>query len=433
MPRTARVPLEVVMVPLERKRTINPPNFPRFPRLYLELLQNRDKIKSEFLKEEFVPKYNGPEIVFDNDGDDMTHSHREPSLPKGHKPVKASAPRVPTTGKAATPSKKPASKMPPMKSSAPTTKTVKTDDAKGAAPSGDKKADVIPDDLFGDSPPTQSAGTESDPLAAFLKKSRSIGSRQRPDGPERRHSYENHKGEILRDEKKVPPSLAELADGGAFEMKGGIKDMGRVSKREQDEEQKLRQYLYKFDLLRMSHNGADIPKFTINSDPEYVAKTYDDILRNLSMTDNITKYKKYLMFGFMGVEALGGNVLGFDMKGFTKQQQVEMSSYDKLLIELGEKNYTPKSNWPVELRLLGMIIMNAAFFVASKMALKATGTDVLTSMNAAANAGVATSNIQQRKKQRMSGPDINLDDIPSSGPKEPAPPVNSGGVTFVTK
>ena len=261
---------------------------------------------------------------------------------------------------------------------------------------------------------------DDDPLSSFLKKSRSIGSRQKETSPEKKASYDRKKDDILRNDNKEPPSLQDLEDGGAFDT-NGIKNMSRVSKKEQDSEQKLREYLFKYELLRKSYPAEDIPKFTINSDPEFVSKTYDDILRNLSLTDNVNKYKKYLMFGFMGVEALAGNVLGFDMKGFTKQQIVEMSSYEKLIIELGEKSYVPQSKWPVELRLLGMIIMNAAFFIASKMALRATGTDVLGNMNAAANAGVNAANIQQRKKQRMSGPSINLDDITGAEPKAPTP------------
>jgi hypothetical protein len=431
MPKAQRVPLEVIMVPLDRKREIRAPHFPRFPRLYLELLQNREKIKPEFLKEEFVPKYEGAEVVFDKDGDELVGNPI-------NEPFKPSNPSVKSTSKIAPKPKA----IDPVLNHPNKSKTAKpilskanksiSEKDKGLPPPKDVltidiPGDVISDELFGDNPPINDPSVK-DPLANFLKKSRSIGNRERPDEKERRRSYEHHKDEILQDDRKAPPSLAELADGGAFDLKGGIKDMNRISKKDQDDEQKVRQYLYKFDLLKMSYKGEDIPKFTINSDPEHVARTYDDILRNLSMTDNVNKYKKYLMFGFMGVEALGGNVLGFDMKGFTKQQQIEMSSYDKLLIELGEKNYTPKSTWPVELRLLGMIIMNAAFFVASKMALKATGTDVLTSMNNVANAGVANT----RKKTQMSGPNIDLDDIPTSSiPKENS--TNTKGVLFVNK
>ena len=61
------------------------------------------------------------------------------------------------------------------------------------------------------------------------------------------------------------------------------------------------------------------------------------------------------------------------MEGFAQQQIASMSSYDQLLIELGEKTYVPEeSKLPVEIRLLGMIVVNAAIFIVSKMIMKKT-------------------------------------------------------------
>ncbi len=41
-----------------------------------------------------------------------------------------------------------------------------------------------------------------------------------------------------------------------------------------------------------------------------------------------------------------------------------MNTYDRLLIELGEKSYVDEeSQWPVELRLVGLIFMNTAAFI----------------------------------------------------------------------
>ena len=111
----------------------------------------------------------------------------------------------------------------------------------------------------------------------------------------------------------------------------------------------------------------------------------------------------------------------------TKQQIIDMSSYEKLLIEIGEKQYTPKSNWPVELRLLGLIIINAAFFVAGRLAFKASGLDILGQLNNSASAGVQSANaVRNRKTQKMAGPTIDLNDIPSAEPPKE-------GVQFVSK
>lgn len=429
MPRIGHIPLDVIMIPLDKKRKIYPPAFPPYPRLYLDLLANKEKLKAEFKNSEFVPKYGDSEIIFDDEGEEKVKE-----VKKENRNDKKGSEKGKDDKKGSEKGK---------------------DDKKGSEKGRKfkkKEEEVLVDDLLSDKPSRDDGKREEgkkeegnreekqkrddeqkksdDPLADFLQKDgRSLKNKKNSPSDSKHKSYEKKKEELLKDSRKLPPSLADLEDGGAFEG-NGIKDASRISRREQDQEQKLREYLFKFELLKRSYPNEDLPKFTINSDPEFVAKTYDDLLKNFALTDTIGKYKKFLMFGFMGVEGFMGNILGFDMKGFTKQQIIEMGSYEKLLIELGEKSYVPKSNWPVELRLLGMIIMNAAFFVGARMAFKSTGTDILGAMNTASNAGVQINNIQQRKKQKMEGPNINLDDIP--GVSSP-PPSSSGDPQFVKK
>jgi hypothetical protein len=89
-----------------------------------------------------------------------------------------------------------------------------------------------------------------------------------------------------------------------------------------------------------------------------------------------------------------------------------MNTYEKLLIEIGEKSYVPTgSRWPVEVRLLFLIIMNAAFFIVSKMIMKKTGSNLLNMINNM-NATPSSSSVPLQRKRKMKGPDINLDDIP---------------------
>jgi hypothetical protein len=113
----------------------------------------------------------------------------------------------------------------------------------------------------------------------------------------------------------------------------------------------------------------------------------------------------------MSCEFIFGNFLGFDMQGFTQQQIISMHSYEKLLIELGEKSYIPTgSKWPVELRLLFLIIMNAAFFLISKALMKKTGANLLGMINSMNT--TPTTAIPVKPKRKMKGPTINVDDIP---------------------
>ena len=87
--------------------------------------------------------------------------------------------------------------------------------------------------------------------------------------------------------------------------------------------------------------------------------------------------------------------LHFDMEGFAQQQIASMSSYDQLLIELGEKTYVPEeSKLPVEIRLLGMIVVNCNIY-CSKMIMKKTGSNIMGMMNAS-----RPSKSKQPKKMR---------------------------------
>ena len=206
----------------------------------------------------------------------------------------------------------------------------------------------------------------------------------------------------------IAPNLAELQASGQYVQRPELRDINRVNNYEIEDDDKKREILFKFDLLKKSYGEDKVPDLTIHTDLQTLEKTYESTVRRLSLESTVDNYKQYLTYGFMLVEFVFGNWLGFDMQGFTQQQLVSMSSYDKLLIELGEKSYVPdgSSKWPVEIRLLFLIIMNAAFFIVSKMVMKTTGANLMNMMNTANNKS------QPKKKRKMKGPNIDLDDIP---------------------
>lgn len=210
---------------------------------------------------------------------------------------------------------------------------------------------------------------------------------------------------------KTAPTLAELEARGDYVPKKELRDINYMGSNDLEQEDLKRELLFKFDLLKKSYPTASIPEFTIHSDYTLMKKSYDDTIRRLSLDSSVENYKQYLVYGFMACEFVLGNFLGFDMQGFTQQQIVSMNSYEKLLIELGEKSYVPTgSKWPVELRLLFMIIMNAAFFIVSKMIMKKTGSNIINMINGMNSGG--SGGKPAAKKTKMKGPNIDLNDIP---------------------
>ena len=122
-------------------------------------------------------------------------------------------------------------------------------------------------------------------------------------------------------------------------------------------------------------------------------RAYDHSVRKLSLETNVENYKTYLIGGFMLIEYIFGNWFNFEMQGFTQQQILSMNSYEKLLIELGEKSYVPEGKqWPVEVRLLFLIIINAAVFIVSKMILRKTGSNLINMFNSMNTANVPLGN-----------------------------------------
>jgi hypothetical protein len=215
--------------------------------------------------------------------------------------------------------------------------------------------------------------------------------------------------ELLRDDKRSPdrdkdddekiytaPRLSEIS-GGSNLQKKVIQD---ISRNTNDDEDLKRELLFKFDLLRKSYKNANIPEFTVHSDYNTMQRTYDSTIRQVNVDNNIETYKSYLITGFYITEFVLGYWLKFDMQDFTKQQIVSMNKYEHLLIELGEKNYVPEgSKWPVEIRLLFTILINAAIFIITKMVMKKIGGSLF---------GTQEDFAQQPPKRRMRGPDVNL-------------------------
>ena len=195
-----------------------------------------------------------------------------------------------------------------------------------------------------------------------------------------------------------PPKLSDIA-GGNFVPKKVIENM-EVS---QDDEDLKRELLFKFELLKRSYKNTSIPEFTIHSDYKTMLRSYETVVKQVNVDSNIENYKSYLVTGFYIVEYVLGYWLKFDMQDFTKQQILNMNKYEHLLIELGEKSYVPEgSKWPVEVRLLFTIVINAAIFIITKMVMKKVGSNLFGMMD------MSQQQQPQEPKRKMRGPDINL-------------------------
>lgn len=178
---------------------------------------------------------------------------------------------------------------------------------------------------------------------------------------------------------------------------------------EQEEDEEEREHrekadlLFKFMVLRRQYPNVEIPEFTEHSDINTMHRVYDQIIRRVSLDSSVDNYKQYMVGGFMVLEWVSTNWLGIDLSGFTQQQAKMMNRYERLLIELGEKNYsTMGSRFPVEVRLIFFIIFNAGLFYVQKMIFSGGegGANVL---NALFGGGVNPQQQQQQPQRRRRG------------------------------
>ena len=406
--------IQVVKVPLKGFPTNKPQIFPRMPRLYLELMENKAKIRQDLINKEHIStsheatnhEATNHKQSIDIDSDNDSDNSRS-GFPKGGDKVKQKSKFEDRLDMLLSDS---------SDSSDSDSDTVSSKSSISALSIEENKRD---DDV---------KTNDSDNLSIRLKEllkdddscsestinpvSRSGSDKYSKNRDKHGHSvtrYNRDGGDTTRGGGVVPPTLAELEARGGYIPRRELRDINQQPEynQQQDEDSK-RELLFKFDLLRKSYPASTIPEYSIHTDLSTMEKSYSDCVRRLSLDSSVDSYKTYLVYGFMGCEFLFGNFLGFDMQGFTQQQIISMNSYEKMLIELGEKSYVPSgSKWPVELRLLFMIIMNAAFFVISKMMMKKTGANLMGMIN-----GMNTNTTTPAQKRKMRGPNVDLSDLP---------------------
>lgn len=200
---------------------------------------------------------------------------------------------------------------------------------------------------------------------------------------------ENQLNTLLGEDKKqpaapaaAPPSLQEL------QQKKKVTITNAYGYAEESEElQKERNAVYfKYEVLRRMHPNANIPEFTMYSDPKLMSQKYEMLTKKMSLDSSVENWKRYMIVFVMGFEVVLGKI-NFDMEGFAQQQIMSMNTYDQLLVEMAEKSYVPSgsSKWSPEIRLFMMLTMNVVLFVVSKMIFKKTGTNLLSTINSMTN------------------------------------------------
>jgi len=440
--------IEIIKVPLSTPVDNRPQEFPRMPRMYLELLENKAKIKQDLINSEYQHDYsqapsmvpaspqsvssygssqkgnlnNKSRLIDDRSDDDRSVDERsvdERSVDErsindrsvDERSVdersidKKSIDKISVGERSA--DKRSIDKRSIDKRSIdiPNKRNlvldIKDDDMSsiGSKSPGSDVPDITKrlTDMLGDD-------TDDESVKSKHKKNKK-DKKSRKD----KYSKQRDKGGHSISKGVEAPSFAELEAKGAYIPRKELRNIDTMYEADKNQDDLKRELLFKFELLRKSYPTATIPEYSVHTEYKMMLNSYEDCVRRLSLDSSVDNFKQYLIYAFMGMEFVLGKFLKLDMEGFTQQQIVSMSSYDKLLIELGEKSYLPNgSAWSVEVRLLGLVLMNTAFFVVSKMIMKNTSVNLMNMMNSMK--GKTTTD--DKPKRKMRGPDVDFEDLP---------------------
>lgn len=412
--------LSVIKIPINNAEESNKVDeFPRMPRMYLELLENKDKIKPELVNREYDPDDAESIVSFYSARNDKAISNLDVRLPK----------------------------LSEDNDESDNNESDEEDNDNFLEDNNSNSDNNDNDYNDGDGDNDNDYQDNHNDLSSFIKDDISLSNSS---GSKSNHSQKrddvnfdenesqfndddevySHKSfvsekndtrdklkELLKNEVKrpSPPRLSDLEHAGMLKTNRSIPNLEHLENiEEEDEEDKKRELLFKFELLKKSYKNVNIPDFSIHSSLKKMNETYENQLRHLSLDSSVESYKNILVGGFMIFEFIFGVWLKFDMSGFTQQQILNMNQYERLLIELGQKSYVPDGKqWPVEFRLVGLIVLNAIIFIISKLILKRTGNNLMGMMNHVQNSVPKNNNSSApaEPKKKMKGPSINIDDL----------------------
>jgi hypothetical protein len=137
-------------------------------------------------------------------------------------------------------------------------------------------------------------------------------------------------------------------------------------KLDQEEREEL---IVKFRTLKKAYpQNKELQLISVGEydDLDAMRKMYKRTLTEITFDKKISNYRYYLTISFMVVEYAFKH-LGVNMDGFAKHQTKCMDDYNSLLVELGEKTQGSwMDNFPVEVRLMGLVLFQTAVFWFAK-------------------------------------------------------------------
>lgn len=167
-----------------------------------------------------------------------------------------------------------------------------------------------------------------------------------------------------RKENKKPPPINEIE---ANATQGKFKNLNRIAQKDMSTETLKRELLFKIEIMKKQYPNLGLPTYTMTNTVEQMRNTIDTSVKTIMLESTVTKYKRWFRIALLISEYFFTRILKMDyMTGSTQYHMKSMSEYDIMIIELGEKSYSEGSDWPVEIRLGMLALFNTALYGLSK-------------------------------------------------------------------
>ena len=324
--------LKIIKVPRATPIPDIPINFPKFTNLHLELLEVKDKLKSGL---PLIPR-SKPVLKAMPKPNETKTNVTTTQTPRDQKVKESVAQKVASMATAVVPDGKTTSKH--IK--------IKKDGEKGRK-NGDKskkkKNESESSELLGEL--VDSDDSDDDSGSKIVSSS----------------AEETAAGSTGNEDANTQENNAEPEE---YDIYAGLSPEERMIKEKEE-------YLWRFRILKKKYGknlAVQIPEWTEYSDLAMMKTSYERTIRELYLDDTVETYRTYLVGSWIVMEYVCTELMSIDLGGFAVQQISMMYKYDSLLIELGEKSCERwTTNLPVEVRLIGMILLQAAIFYLGKI------------------------------------------------------------------
>jgi hypothetical protein len=365
---------KIVLIPFISQPQVVKADFPRFPELYLKYIENPKKVDKNGV---YVPYVD--QLIHVNENRDRDRENKEENYEKPREKKKSREKERSHRSHEKEKSREYIS-LKDIDKDQDLTKKLKRSRERSKQRSRERSKERS----------KEREENKEDNLENYMKKDRiSVHSKSKSKSDQRKN--------------KRPPPMEEVE---ANVNTGKYKNLARITQKEVTTESKKRELLFKIEILKKQYPHLQLPTYTMTNTEEQMRNTIDTTIKTVMLESTIKKYRRWFMAGLFISEYFFVKILKMDYMEKSTQHHIKyMSDYDVMIIELGEKTYTEGSDWPVEIRLLGLAFFNTLLYWISKKfdmpdAMNLFGQFVKNTVDAP----------QQPAVRKMKGPSVKLDE-----------------------